>query len=115
MKTYTLDATNKKLGRVASEAAKIIMGKNTPEFARNLVPNVTVVIENASKIDLPERKKKSLTYQSYSGYPGGLKTLDATQMIARKGYRELFRKAVFGMLPTNKLRARMIKKLIVKE
>lgn len=115
MKTYTLNADGKKIGRVASEAAKLIMGKNTPEFARNEIPDVTVIIENASKVNLTEKKRASMTYQNYSGYPGGLKTLSAAQVIERKGYRELFRKAVFGMLPTNRLRPRMIKKLVIKE
>ncbi len=115
MKTYTLNAEGKKLGRVASEAAKLIMGKNLASFARNIFPDVSVVIENASKADISERKRSSLTYKRYSGYPGGQKVLDAKEIIARKGYSELFRKAVYGMLPTNRLRPKMIKRLMVKE
>ena len=113
--THTIDATGKKLGRVASDAAKIIMGKNMPGFRRNVAPQVTVIIENASKADISERKLKTKEYRHYSGYPGGLKSLSAEQVVARKGYRELFKKAVHGMLPTNKLRAVMITHLVVKE
>src|SRR3989344_4341655 len=115
MHTYTIDATNKKLGRVASEAAKLIMGKNLTSFKRNEIPEVSVIIENASKADISERKLSAKKYQRYSGYPGGLKILSATQVIAKKGYSELFKKAVHGMLPTNKLRPKMLKRLVVKE
>ncbi|OHA26311.1 MAG: hypothetical protein A3C06_04705 [Candidatus Taylorbacteria bacterium RIFCSPHIGHO2_02_FULL_46_13] len=115
MKTHVIDATDKKLGRVASEAAKLIMGKNLPEFTRNHLNQVSVVIENASKADISEKKLTTKTYDNYSGYPGGRRVLSASQTVARKGYRELFRKAVYGMLPTNRLRAKMIKYLIVKE
>jgi len=115
MHTHTIDATNKKLGRVASEAAKLIMGKNLTSFKRNEIPEVSVIIENASKADISERKLSSKKYQRYSGYPGGLKELSATQIIAKKGYSELFKKAVHGMLPTNKLRPKMMKRLVVKE
>ncbi|OHA17650.1 MAG: 50S ribosomal protein L13 [Candidatus Taylorbacteria bacterium RIFCSPHIGHO2_01_FULL_46_22b] len=115
MKNHVIDATNKRLGRIASEAAKIIMGKDRADFARNTIPEVTVVIENASKIDISEKKLSTKEYDNYSGYAGGRKVLTASQVVEKKGYSELFRKAVYGMLPTNRLRAKMIKHLIVKE
>lgn len=114
MERFVIDATNKRLGRVASEAAHIIMGKNRTDFARNVVPQVSVVVENASKIIMTEKKLAVKRYQSYSGYPGGRKVLSGAEVIAKKGYAELFRRAVHGMLPRNKLRAKMIKHLIVK-
>jgi|SRR3989344_8971278 len=115
MKQHAIDATNKKLGRVASEAAKILMGKNLSSFKRNEIPDVSVLIENASKVDISTKKLTTKEYDNYSGYPSGRKVLTARQVVAKKGYSELFRKAVYGMLPTNRLRARMIKHLIVKE
>lgn len=115
MENHVLDATNKKIGRVASAAAIILMGKNRTDFARNKIPNVRVIIENASKADISQKKKGKKTYQNYSGYPGGLRTVSMSQVIAKKGFKEIFRKAVYGMLPTNKLRPQMIKKLIIKE
>ena len=114
-KTHTIDATGKRLGRVASEAAKIIMGKNSVSFMRNVAPSVKVVIENASKIHVTEKKMRSKQYKRYSGYPGGLSMKSMSQVIAEKGFKEIFRKAVYGMLPTNKLRPTMIKNLVVKE
>lgn len=112
---HVIDATNKKLGRVASGAASLLMGKNLRDFKRNEIPTITVIIENASKADIPESKLAQLSYQRYSGYPGGRKVLSASQTIAKKGYSEIFKKAVYGMLPTNSLRPKMIKNLIVKE
>ena len=115
MKKYELDATNRKLGRIASQAAVLIMGKNSPDYARNKMPDVTVIINNASKADINEKKKSQTEHRHYTGYPGGLRMKTMAQIIEKKGYSELFKKAVFGMLPSNKLRSRMIKKLIVNE
>lgn len=115
METYTLDAAGKKLGRVASEAARLLTAKNHPTYARNVVPNVKVEIVNASKADISDKKKEEKEYKSFSGYAGGLKLTSMKRMIEKKGSGEAFRKAVYGMLPTNKLRARIIKNLTVKE
>jgi large subunit ribosomal protein L13 len=112
---FTLDAQNKKVGRVASEAAKILMGKNTTTYVRNAVPQVTVEIINAGKADISEKKKETELKSHYSLYPGGLKTQTVGQVIAKKGVAEVFRKAVDGMLPRNKLRAKMIKNLKITE
>ncbi len=111
----TIDAANKKLGRVASEAAAALLGKHSAEFVRNRVAAVRVEIVNASKAALGERKRVQKMYTRYSGYPGGLKTLSLDHVIAQKGYREVFKRAVYGMVPKNKLRARIMKNLSVKE
>jgi large subunit ribosomal protein L13 len=111
---HTIDAQGKKLGRVASEAAVLLMGKNTPEFVRNAIPEVTVTIENASKLDLSEARLAE-TSRTYSGYPGGLKETSRAKLIEKKGFGEALRKAVYGMLPANKLRARMMKNLVISE
>jgi large subunit ribosomal protein L13 len=115
MTKYTLDATNKKIGRLASEAASLLMGKNTTVYARNVVPAVEVEIINASKATIPASKLEQKKYTTYSGYPGGLKETAMKRMIERKGHSELFRIAVYGMLPINKLRSRMIKNLKISE
>ena len=112
---YTIDATNKKLGRVASEAAKVLMGKNSSSYAPNRVADVKVTITNTSKADLSSKKKEEKTYTRYSGYPGGLKSFNMEHVISKKGYSELFRMAVKGMLPKNKLQAKMMLNLSVKE
>lgn len=115
MKKYTLDAENKRVGRIATEAAVLLMGKNTPEFAKNKIPEIKVEILNTSKALIHEGKMEQKTYSRYSGYPGGLKQPTMKQVISKKGYSEIFREAVSGMLPKNKLRAKMMNNLIVKE
>jgi large subunit ribosomal protein L13 len=112
---YTLDAQDKKIGRVASEAAKILMGKNTVTYARNAVPNVEVEIINASKAEVDLRKYSVELKARYSGLPSGIQTDTVGLVIAKKGKKELFRRAVSGMLPRNKLRAKMIKRLKISE
>lgn len=112
---YTIDAQGKKLGRIASEAASLLMGKNRTDFARNIAPNVKVKIINCSKADVLNKKMDQKVYTTYSGYPGGLKQSGMKKVIADKGMSEAFRTAVHGMLPKNKLRAVMIKNLITEE
>ena len=112
---YTLDAENKKIGRIATQAAVYLMGKNQSVFKRNLIPETTVEIKNASKVTVDENKKAQKTYSRYSGYPGGLKQPTMEQVIAKKGYSEIFREAVSGMLPKNKLRTKMMKNLTITE
>lgn len=111
---HVIDAKNQKLGRLASEVAKILIGKDTPEFAKNIVPNVQVEVINASQLDFTEKKKTDKYYLTYSGYPGGQKKEKLGDLIARRGYHEVIERAVYGMLPKNKLRSEMIKGLTVK-
>ncbi len=112
---YTLDAQGKKVGRIASEAAKLLMGKNTTAFVRNTTPNVEVEIVNASKADINEKKRAEKLHPRFSGYPSGITIPTVEQTIAKKGHKELFRQAVYGMLPRNKLRAKMIKNLKISQ
>jgi len=113
--TYTINAENKKLGRIASEAAKVLMGKNSVSYQPNIVTDVEVHITNASKADVTSKKKDEKIYQRYSGYPGGLVETTLLRLIEKKGMSEAFRIAVKGMLPKNKLQDRMMKNLIVTE
>lgn len=110
---HTIDATNRTLGRIASEAASVIMGKNTSAFARNVLPKVKVNIVNASKTKITEKKMNEKEYFRFSGYPGGRKSEKLGRVIEKAGYEEVFRKAVYGMLPKNKLRKDMMKNLVV--
>ena len=112
MKTHTIDATGKRLGRVATEAATVLRGKDQPNYAPNVAPQVTVEIINASKIDLSD-KKLAEQYTRYTGYPGGLREETRGHLIDRKGFEPVFKHAVRGMLPNNKLRAEMLKRLVV--
>jgi len=112
---YVLDAENKRIGRIATQAAVFLMGKNTPEFKRNAIPQIVVEIKNTSKALIDEQKLDQKRYSRYSGYPGGLKQPTMKQVIDKKGYNELFREAVSGMLPKNKLRSKMMLNLIITE
>lgn len=115
MTKHVLDAKNKKLGRVATEAAMILMGKNTPAFAKNILADVQVEIINASKTDINEKKLLDKKYITHSLYPGGQKEEALGDLIERKGILEVYRRAVYGMLPDNKLRSRMMTKLTITE
>ena len=112
---HTIDATGKKIGRVATEAAVFLMGKNKVSFRRNIVSGEKVSIINAGKLSISEKKKDGKIYKRYSGYPGGLKEENMAALIARKGYGEVFRLAVYGMLPSNKLRPIIMKNLKIVE
>jgi large subunit ribosomal protein L13 len=112
---YTIDATNKKLGRIATEAAALLSGKSDVNYAPNRVSDVKVTIENASKIDLSESRKNDDTYSTYSGYPGGLRYETRGHLIDRRGYGEMFMRTIRGMLPRNKLRSHMLKNLTIKD
>ena len=115
MKEYNFDATNQKLGRLASEIAVALMGKNEPEFARNKVADVKVIIDNASKMDIDDKKMDSKIYDRYSGYPGGRKVFTMRKLVADKGWSAVIKNAVNGMLPKNKLRDKVIKNLIIND
>ena len=111
---YNLDATGEKLGRLASKVATLLMGKNSPDFQKNVIADVKVNVGNISKLDISSKKMEQKEYNSYSGYPGGRKVGRMKTVVAKKGYAELMRKAVRGMLPANKLRSELMKKLIIK-
>lgn len=115
MTTYEIDATNKPLGRIATEAAIALRGKNKPDFERHISPSVKVLIKNASKLTVTGKKMSDKKYHRYSGYPGGMKVTRLDEMIEKHGYSEALRKAVFGMLPSNKLRDVALKNLTIQE
>ena len=112
---YLIDAKGKKLGRVAQEAASLLMGKNSPDFERQRLSENKVVIENASLADISSTKLETKEYEKYSGYPGGLVYEKMKRIVEKKGYAEVFRYAVLGMLPANRLSPKMMKNLTIKE
>jgi large subunit ribosomal protein L13 len=112
-KTYSIDAKGRTLGRVASEAAHILLGKNTVTFVKHQAAPVSVVVENASKLLIREPKKDQKEYIRYSGYPGGLKSATLREVIEKKGHAEVLRRAVKGMLPKNRLQSVRMKNLVI--
>lgn len=112
---YRIDAKDARLGKVAAEAAAHLMGKDRTDFARNVSPRVAVRIVNASQVAIDGRKMDQKSYVSYSGYAGGKKVRPLKDVVAKKGYSEIFRKAVKGMLPKNKLQSVMMNNLAIEE
>jgi len=113
MPRHTINAEGISLGRIASAAAKVLIGKESTDFAKNKVSADIVEVTNASKVVVTGKKLETKRYSSYSGYPGGLKRTPIRQVISRKGHVEVLRKAIYGMLPKNKLRTRRMKQLII--
>jgi len=114
-KEYTIDATGKSLGRLSSEVAALLNAKNSTSFAKNVVAPVKVKVINASKVKVTGKKMNQSVHKTYSGYPGGqrVKTLDT--VVEKKGYKEIVRHAVEGMLPKNKLQDKRMKNLLIEE
>lgn len=113
-KVIEIDATGRRLGRLATEVATKLMGKDSPDFAKHVVAPVTVKVTNASKMDIPLHKEREI-YQSYSGYPGGRSEETLIHLAERLGYAEVFRRSVKNMLPKNKLQKQMMLNLEVTE
>ncbi|OGG54376.1 50S ribosomal protein L13 [Candidatus Kaiserbacteria bacterium RIFCSPHIGHO2_02_FULL_49_11] len=112
---YLIDAQGKKLGRVAAEAAHVLLGKHTPHFTKHLLADVSVRVVNTEKIDILPQKSLAKKYMRYSGYPGGLKEARLIDVVAKGGMAEVLHKAVYGMLPGNRLRAPRMKRLIIEK
>lgn len=111
-KWYLVDAKGKVLGRLASEVAKILRGKNKPEFTPHLDLGDFIVVINAERVILTGKKEKTKIYYHHSGYPGGLKAVPFSKYIKEKP-EELFTHAVKGMLPHNRLGRKILSKLFV--
>ncbi len=113
-KEYIIDATGKRLGRMATEIASILLAKNTTHIAKNVVEPVTIKVVNASKPSITE-KRGTEEFQSYSGFPGGRRVETLAHLAKRLGYGEVIRRVVGGMLPKNKLHSLRLKNLEVSE
>ena len=107
---YLVDAQGKVLGRLASRVAMILRGKTKATFTPHTDAGDFVVVVNAAQVMLTGRKLDQKCYYRHSGYPGGLKTTTARQMLQRKP-EEILRHAVRGMLPKNSLGRSLLKKL----
>lgn len=109
-KTHIIDATNKVLGRLATQIAILLRGKHKPDFVPNKDMGDFIVVKNIEKIKITGKKMEQKKYFHHSGYLGGLKEISLKKLFEKEP-REVFKKAVFGMLPKNKLRAVQIKRL----
>jgi len=111
-KWYIVDAKDQVLGRLASEIAKVIRGKNKPIFTPNADTGDFVIVINAKQVKVTGKREFLKTYSHHSGYPGGLKTISFTELMAKKP-EFVIQNAVKGMLPKTKLGDKLIKKLKV--
>jgi large subunit ribosomal protein L13 len=107
---YLVDAENLVLGRVATRIADVLRGKNKPIFTPSVDTGDFVIVVNAEKIALTGKKFSDKMYYSHSGYPGGIKSINAGKLQVKKP-GEIIRIAVKGMLPKNKLARHMLSKL----
>jgi large subunit ribosomal protein L13 len=108
--THIIDAAGKVLGRLASQIAILLMGKQKPDYDPSKDMGDFVVVKNVNKIKISGKKLEKEKYYRHSGYLGGLKEIPIKKIFQEKP-EFLLKKAVYGMLPKNKLRKRMIKRL----
>ncbi|OQX90707.1 MAG: 50S ribosomal protein L13 [candidate division Zixibacteria bacterium 4484_95] len=111
-KWYLIDASDKVLGRLASEIAKKIRGKDNPLFTPYFDMGASVVVINAEKVRLTGKKKQMKKYYWHTGYPGGLKSESVERMLATHPER-VIQNAVKGMLPKNRLGRKLNKRLFI--
>lgn len=109
---YLVDANGKVLGRLASEIAAVLRGKNKPIFTPHVDTGDFVIVVNSKKIKLTGKKWKDKIYYRHTGYPGGIKQITAEKLLEKKP-NDLIMKAVKGMLPKNKIGKKMLTKLKV--
>ncbi len=108
--THTIDATDKSVGRLATQVVALLRGKNKCDFAPHKDMGDIVVIKNMNKVKFTGKKFEQKKYMRHSGYLGGLKEMPLKKLF-KKDSGEILKKAVFGMLPKNRLRANMLKRL----
>lgn len=109
-KWYIIDAANKPLGRVATEAAKLLKGKHKPTYTPNIDNGDNVIVLNCSEVALTGNKLNNKIYRHHSGYIGGMKEISAKDML-EKSPEKMMMLAIKGMLPKNSLGRQMLRKV----
>jgi large subunit ribosomal protein L13 len=109
-KWYVVDAEGQTLGRLATEIATILRGKNKPQYTPHVDTGDFVVVVNAEKVAVTGKKAEQKVYRRHSGYPGGLKETSYEQLMERRP-TEILRRAVKGMMPKNRLARQQLRKL----
>lgn len=111
-KFHLFDAEKEILGRMATQIVRVLRGKNKADFTPNIDGGDFAVVINSDKLKVTGNKLEGKIYHHYSGYPGGVRSLRLKDKI-EKDSRKIIQEAVYGMLPKNKLRDRMMKRLLV--
>jgi large subunit ribosomal protein L13 len=109
-KWYVVDAEGRTLGRLATEIAKVLRGKNKPQYTPHVDVGDFVVVVNAEKVVVTGKKAEQKVYRRHSGYPGGMKETSYARMMERRP-EEILRRAVYGMMPKTRLARRQMGKL----
>lgn len=109
---HLIDVKDVILGRIATKIVTLLSGKYKPNFVRHLDCGDNVVIINASHVSVTGKKEDNKIYTHYSGFPSGLKKTTLGQLRSTKP-QEIIRRAVYGMLPNNKIRPKMMKRLFI--
>ncbi len=109
---HLIDADNKVLGRIAADISSILIGKNKPTYTPNINVGDKVVVINAEKVAVTGTKLKNKIYHRVTGYPGGVRSESLEKLLNRRP-TEVIKKAVFGMLPKNKLRQERMNNLYI--
>jgi large subunit ribosomal protein L13 len=109
-KWYVVDAEGQTLGRLATQIARVLRGKNKAQYTPHIDTGDFVVVINADRIEVTGRKAEQKIYYRHTGYPGGLKEVSYERMMDRKP-TEIVRKAVWGMMPKSRLARAQFKKL----
>ena len=108
------DARNQSIGRLATEVIKFLRGKNKVDFTPNVDAGDFAVVINAKKVKVTGNKKENKIYHRYSGYPGGITSITLKEQLKKDATR-VVKSAVYGMLPKNTLRDRMMTRLFIFE
>jgi len=112
-KTHTIDASGQTVGRLSTQIAQLLKGKHKPEYLPHLDLGDIVYVNNVDKLKFTGKKLQQKNYYRFTGYVGNLKTEKMSELY-QKNPKELIRKAVRQMLPNNKLRNDMMKRLIIR-
>ena len=107
---FTIDATDKALGRLSTQIAKILQGKHKPIYTKHVSTGDYVIVVNVDKIKLTGKKLTDKIYYHHTGYPGGIKSISAANLL-KKDPTALLKKAVKGMMPKNKLNREVLNNL----
>ncbi len=111
-KWFVVDATGKTLGRLASGAARVLTGKNSPQYTPYIDTGDHVIVINAEKVNLTGLKAQKKVYRRYTGFPGGLREEEFTKLLARRP-EAIIEEAIKGMLPKSRMGRQMATKLKV--
>ena len=109
-KWYVVDSEGRTLGRLATEVAKVLRGKNKPQYTPHVDVGDFVVVVNAEKVAVTGKKAEQKVYRRHSGYPGGMRETSYGRMLERRP-TEILRKAVYGMMPKTRLARQQFRKL----